>query len=273
MTDPFQTRAHVADFDAISAGYSRASDAVRASVRYSSDIAYGPHPDERLDLFFPVVSGPAPVHLFVHGGYWRANRKEDYAFMAAPVVDAGGIAAIVEYSLMPKVRLFTIVDQVRRAARWLHAQAPAFGGDPARLSASGHSAGAHLASYLAAAAACETDGPAVPVRSLLLLSGIYDLRPIATSFLQPEILLSEAEVRCWSPLDAAPNTGVRIAVAVGKRETAPFLEQAAAYAKRNSASLHVLDDLDHMTIVREAGTPGSARGRLLARTLEQRPQP
>ncbi len=265
-TDPFRIRGHVPAFEAIQAGYARASDTARAAIRSERDLAYGPHPDERLDLFFPATAaGPCPVHLFVHGGYWRANRKEDYAFVAGPVVAAGAIAAIVEYALLPAVRMEVLVAQVRRAAAWLAAEAPRFGGDPERLTACGHSAGAHLASYLAAQAPHEPAPPALRPRALLLVSGIYDLAPITSSFLQPEIALTPEEVARWSPLGAEPVAGVRRVLAVGAVETPPFRAQTEAYARATGAEApRLLPGLDHMTIVAEMGRSGSAMAALLA---------
>ena len=115
------------------------------------DVAYGDGPDDRLDLFFPdpaFLTRPAPVHLFIHGGYWRANSKDNFSFVADSIVGLGAIAAVIDYSLMPGARMATLVDQARRAANWLGRQAGEFGGDPHAISASGHSAGGHLVSYL-----------------------------------------------------------------------------------------------------------------------------
>ena len=267
--DPFRIRAHVPAFEAISAEYRTRSDEVRRTVPNRLDVAYGPAPDERLDLFFPANPVSAPVHLFVHGGYWRANVKEDYAFVAAPVVAAGGIAAIVEYTLMPKARMAALVDQVRRAAQWLARNAASFGGDPSRLSASGTSAGGQLAFYLAARRPQEDQLPHASVRSLLLVSGIYDLDPITRSFVQPEIGLTADEVRDWSPVGAQVSRDTRFMLAVGSAETAPFHEQAdtlqAVITRQGGAAERLLvRGADHMSIMLEMGTPAT----VLARALE-----
>ena len=275
QTDPFKIRDHVPDFDAVAAGHKVASNAARAKLRSQLDVAYGAGERETLDLFFPpALDGPLPVHIFVHGGYWRANIKEDFAFVAETVAASGAIAAIVEYGLMPGLRMPQIVDQVRRAAAFVHDQAHEFGGDPAAISASGHSAGAHLASYLAAKAPHEHDPHATPIRSLLLVSGIYDLRPIANSFLQPEIGLTPQEVADWSPFEAQQATETRITLAVGHDETEPFHIQAQdlvfAAQKRGATIERVtVPGLNHVTMARDLGVPGTATAELLAQCIAQ----
>ena len=264
MSDPFNTREHVPDFEAVVAGYRLRSQQTRAAHRTQPDVPYGDGADERLDLFFPdPLSTPAPIHVFVHGGYWRANRKEDYAFVAEPVLAAGGIAAIVEYSLMPSARMDHLVGQVRRAATWVAENAARIGGDPARLSASGHSAGAHLAFYMVAKGPHEADFPATRVSRLLLVSGLYDLEPISRSFLQAEIGLTSDEVARWSPVGADFPEAVEAHALVGAAETAPFHEQAGRLSRRHGIGVTTLASLDHMTIARDLGTPGAAAADIL----------
>ena len=271
--DPFLIRAHVPEFEAHLAAYRRASERTRQSLRGVRDLAYGDHPDEKLDLYLPSEGeGPFPVHIFVHGGYWRAFSKLDFAFVADAVTAHGAIAAIIDYSLMPKARMATLVGQVRRAVAWLAAQAGRWGGDPAALSASGASAGAHLASFLTCRGAGEAVAPSIPVRSLLLVSGIYDLDPITRSFLQPEIALTAEEVAAWSPLTAAPVPGPAVDVVVGAEETPPFLAQGRAFAERLAAagvdsSFATLPGENHMSIAIALGTPGSALAERLGRAI------
>ncbi|NLS00108.1 alpha/beta hydrolase [Rhizobium sp. P38BS-XIX] len=261
--DLFKIRAHVPDFDLISDEYRRESGVARSRWVSRLDVAYGSRPEERLDLFFPDERDQRrPIHIFVHGGYWRANVKEDYAFIANTVCAAGSIAAIVEYGKLPAVRLATLVKQVRRASLWLKLNAACLGANPEAISASGHSAGAHLAFYLAGNGPHETAALSAPPSSLFLTSGIYDLRPITTSFLQGEISLSEKEVSQWSPLGATLQSTTHIELAVGGMETAPFLEQAETFAISTSTSrpIHLIPGADHMSIARDMGDTRTAMG-------------
>ena len=228
VIDPFRIRSLVSNFDEISDSWVRDSAAARLRWRTSLDLAYGSHPDERLDLYYPEnVSGLPPIHVFVHGGYWRANRKEDYGFLAETVCAAGAVLGVIGYSLMPKARMAQLVDQVRRAAFWLEDHAHQLNFDGKRMSASGHSAGAHLVTYLFGRAPHEDANLPLPgVSSACLISGVFDLAPISQSFLQEELRLSAEEVHRWSPLTARP-IGANVTILVGKDETSPFRQQAA----------------------------------------------
>ena len=272
--DLFEIPRHVPRFAEHAAGYDAASDATRLRLRNRLNVPYGEGPDEKLDLFFPEGAGeaPRPVHMFVHGGYWRAQSKDRYAFVADVVTAAGAIAAVIDYSLMPKARMATLVAQTRRAAAWLTGNAASFGGDPRALSASGHSAGGHLASWLVARGPGEAPAPPL-VRSALLVSGLYDLAPLARSFLQSEIHLTEEEVAAWSPVLGRPAANVAVTLVAGGAETAPFHEQMKAYAEvlaRAGARVGTAtpEGEDHMTIVRSLGREGTQCAALLRATIE-----
>lgn len=273
--DPFMIRAVVPEFEAIAADYAVASAETRGRHRHVLDIAYGEAPRQKLDVFVPEgLTGPAPVHIFIHGGYWRAMARESYHFVAETVLRAGAIAVFPEYTLMPGARMAQLVAEMRQAAMWVGAHIGEHGGDPTRVSASGHSAGAHLASYLAALAPHEHGFPATPIRSLLLVSGIYDLRPIATSFLQAELSLTPEEVGEWSPFEAIQAPETRITLAVGKDETEPFHLQAQDFAfaaEKRGAQVErfTVSGHNHMTIVRDLGRPESRMGQMVIEAVER----
>ncbi|NUB45563.1 alpha/beta hydrolase [Fertoebacter nigrum] len=268
--DPYRNRDFIPDFDAILAETAARSRELASRVEMRADVAYGPSPRQRIDILFPPHrTKDAPLHMFIHGGYWRSGCRADHHLVAAPVLAAGGIAAIASYDLMPGTRLGQIVAQVRAAARHLLAIAPDLGADPARFTASGHSAGAHLASYLAAHGPEERMRPELPVlRGILMVSGIYDLSGIPASFLKDEARMSVAEAEAWSPLTSPQSALPMRIVTRGAHETAPFHDQASAFASVIDAAgqtckLRVEPDLNHMTIVLALADPASALGGVL----------
>lgn len=279
IPDPFHISSYVPRFQQHMDDYEAASEATRRRLRSQRDVRYGEGPDEKLDLFFPAGAdgAPRPIHMFVHGGYWRSQSKDRYAFVADEVTEAGAIAAIIDYSLMPKARLATLVGQARRAARWLGENAQAFGGDPDAISASGHSAGGHLGSYLLARGPREEDDAPL-VRSALLVSGLYDLAPLVESFLQPEVQFTREEVASWSPVMSRPSGDVAVTLIAGGAETAPFHEQMAAYANiLRGAGARIATAApageDHMTIVRALGRSETQSARLLRGVIETSRRP
>lgn len=268
MSDLFRIRDHVADFDAIVGDIVGRSAATRERLPMAADIPYGAGPGEAVDLFFPAERGPAmPVHMFIHGGYWRMFSKRDYSCIADTITAAGAIAVIVDYALMPAVRMATVVDQVRRARDWVVGHIADHGGDPGQLTVSGHSAGAHLASFL-----FTRDQQPSHIRAALLLGGLYKLEPLRASFLQAEIALTDAEVAAFTPMTHEHDPSTRVAVLVGNDETPPFHQQADEFAKHLKAqglevSRAALAARNHMNSVRDLSDATTEAGQSLVRLI------
>ncbi|MGO6853085.1 alpha/beta hydrolase [Rhizobium leguminosarum] len=260
--DPFRIRDHVAGFDEIVGDIRARSLATRRTVAMEANVAYGSEPGETLDIFLPNNAGSdMPIHMFIHGGYWRMFSKEDYSCVAETVTGAGAVAAIVDYSVMPTARMDVLVGQVLKAKSFLLAHADRFGATPRRFSVSGHSAGAHLATFLFHRSLAPSG-----VIAAFLLGGLYDLEPLQTSFLRDEIALSDEEVRRFTPMRQEHDPATRVAIMTGELETNPFKIQANAFRDTLAAqglevrASHVVDG-DHMSTVRDLavhGTPMAA---------------
>jgi arylformamidase len=247
------------DREAILARYTVESERVLGEGPHHLDVAYGPGPRERIDVF-PAPAPGAPIHLFIHGGYWRAHRKEDYRFVARAGREAGAATFVMEYDLAPHVTLDHIIEQVRRAVLWIAANARGFNGDPRQLVVSGHSAGGHLAATMALTDWAVHGAPAGTVRGCLAISGVFDLDPITRTSINDDLRLDEAAVRRNSPIHRIGNDWPMIAVAYGAEETDEFIRQskqfAAALEKAGGAGpLLGLRGLHHYDIVLQLARP------------------
>jgi arylformamidase len=250
------------------AQWKQESERARAELSGHLDVAFGPSPTEKLDIFVPAGrSGAAPVHVFYHGGYWRAFEARDFSFVARPFVEAGAIAVIVSYALVPAVRIGELVRQCRAAQAWVEQNIARYGGDPQAIHVSGHSAGGHIVASLLAP---DPDGAfALPaVKSAVALSGLYDLEPIRLCYLQETLALTPEEVRRYSPIHNPPAVKAPIAIAWGGEESEEFARHSAELAalcrrQQIPCTLQAVAGTNHMTILSALLEDGSDTRRLL----------
>lgn len=225
----YNARESVADFDACIRGYVEESERTRAAIPGPRGVSYGPHRDQVLDIF-PASEKNAPVHLFLHGGYWRALTKDEHSFTAGALNPGGACVMVNTYSLCPDVHLDVIVRQCRDAIAWIYNNAREHGGDPERIFISGHSAGGQLVGMMLATNwEGEYGLPAGIIKGATAISGIFDMRPMRLTFTQEWIDLTEAAAARNSPLLHLPSHPCPVIVAWGGDDPVGFDDQGRAY--------------------------------------------
>lgn len=256
----YNARASVADYAQYPRLYRSLSDAAHARLPVFRNLAYGPGAGERLDIF-PASQPDAPVLLYIHGGYWRALSRQDSAFMAAALVEAGACVVVIDYDLAPAVSLDHIVDQTRRALAWVHGHIAEFGGDPARIVASGSSAGGHLVGMLLAGGWQADYGVADSVlHGALPISGLFDLLPLLETHINAWMNLDEVSARRNSPHFHLPQQATELVVSYGALESAEFARQSHEYleawqAKGLPGRFVAAPGRNHFDVVLQLGEP------------------
>jgi arylformamidase len=188
------------------------------------DLCYGPGRFETFDLFLPQGMERPPVWILVHGGYWQASDKVQHAQFAKGMLDAGYAVVMANYGLAPEIPLATIVQQVSQLLSYLVGEAENLSIDASRLHLAGHSAGAHIAALIAA------EGKAETLRSVLLLSGLFELEPLTLLPMGALLKLTEAAVAELSPARMPALAGVKLGLAVGAGESDEFKRQSQLMA-------------------------------------------
>jgi arylformamidase len=234
------------------------SQKLRDTRKPELDLRYGDTPRERLD-FYASGKPKAPTLLFIHGGYWQMNDKEDFNFIAEGPLAHGVNVAVVEYTLAPDARMDRICAEIRRSVDWLLANVARLGGDPAKLFVSGHSAGGHLTSIA-------MDNP--KLAGGIPISGIFDLEPIRLNYLNAKLKLDEAEAERNSTIKHLPKQAGPLVVTVGAGELPELVRQSADYAKAWTASglkakYMPLPDHDHFSVLEELANPDGKLTRAL----------
>lgn len=225
------------------------------------DVAYGPTPRNRLDLFMPEGK-PKGLVVFVHGGYWVRFDKSYFSQFAAGPNAAGFAVALPSYTLCPEARIPEIVREVGAAVT--HAASLVEG--PIYLT--GHSAGGHLATRMVCSDTPLAQSLLGRVAHVMSISGVHDLRPLMNVAVNAQLKLDDAAARAESPALLDPLPGVRLTCWVGANERSEFIRQNALLANvwiGLGAATAVVEEPDrhHLNVIDGLAEPGHAMTRTL----------
>lgn len=116
-----------------------------AEVKRTEDLIYGRKFGTALtmDVFEPAKKNGAGVIWMVSGGFFSSKEAISPKFYQ-PLLDRGYTVFAVVHGSQPRYIIPEIIEDVQRAARYIHLNARKFGVDPGKLGVSGGSAGGHL---------------------------------------------------------------------------------------------------------------------------------
>ncbi|KAJ6649722.1 Kynurenine formamidase [Pseudolycoriella hygida] len=221
---------------------------VREKFKYET-ISYGTKVNENFDIFGVDLPADAPIVVYVHGGYWQQLTKEVSAYCVDPLVSNGYKVVVVEYDLCPTVRLSDLVQQMAKCGAFILNE----------LTFCGHSAGAHLILCMIDKL-ITTEVTVLPVTSLYLISGIYDLTDLQhTSINDANILSVDASnVEQLSPLKFNLSKWsyqvFRVNIYVAEDDSPTFIKQSLKLFSRmndktSKAKVRFVENCDHFDIV------------------------
>jgi acetyl esterase/lipase len=250
----------------------RLLDAITPAGRYTSetDIAYGPAPRQRLDIYHPQNGATPTVIVFFYGGGWRTGEKADYRFVAEALARHGIAVVIPDYRLVPAVRFPAFVEDGAAAVR---ATRERFGPD-AKIYVMGHSAGGHIAAllaldprYLAAVGLNPRD-----LAGLIGIAGPLDFLPITTAG-TAQVFEGIGDLATTQPVTyagaQAPRTLLlhgtddRIVLPRNSRRLAARLQEAGA-----PVTLVEYPNLGHVEIMLGLSSTFAGNSRLMSDLLE-----
>jgi acetyl esterase/lipase len=224
--------------------------AIPADVRVIRDVAYGRDPKQRFDVYVPAGAEHAPVIFMVHGGGWRTGDKAGRAVVENKVAHwarDGVIVISVNYRLLPDADPLEQARDVARALVAAQSRLAGWGGDPAKVTLMGHSAGAHLVALLAAEPSLATSLGATPwLGTIILDSAVLD---VVAAMTRPHLPLYDAafgrDTSFWREASPAAHlargTAPLLMVCSSKRrDSCPAAMQLAARAKPLGVRAEVL---------------------------------
>ncbi|NYF12359.1 acetyl esterase/lipase [Pseudoclavibacter sp. JAI123] len=162
------------------------------SLQSQLDVPYGDGgSDTTFDLYSPADTTEAlPTVVWIHGGAWISGGKQNVDPYVQILAAEGFTTVAVNYTVAPEATYPTALTQLNEALAHLTANAAEYNIDPNQIVLAGDSAGAQLASQLAALATnpeyAELVGlaPALAADQLagmVLNCGIYDVSGIPSA--------------------------------------------------------------------------------------------
>src|SRR3989338_1515140 len=244
-----------------------------ARIGLPERVAYGPAEVEKLDIY-RTKRANAPINVFIHGGAWRGGSARASAYQAEMYIAAGAHYVSLDFISVLKAggNLMTMADQVRRGVAWVYKNAASFGGDPNRLYLSGFSSGGHLAGVVLVTDWGKDFGlPADIIKGGLLISGMYDLKPVRLSARSNYVKFDDAMEQALSTQRHLDKLNTPVIVAHGTLESPEFQRQAREFAAAVKAAgkpvqLIVGEGYNHFEMPETLGSPHGLLGRAV---LEQ----
>ena len=220
-------------------------------IASSHEIEYGPHANQKLDVYFPPGRRCLlPILVFFHGGAWIGGSRSWLRFMAPAVTSLPAIFVAGTYRLAPTFRWPDQYEDVCDAIAAVQARAASFEGDASRIVVGGHSAGGHLASLAV------LKREIAPVRACFPISSSFNLQygevasDSAENRVHKYLLKRRQQDFGASPINFISGNRTQFHLAWGAKDFERISRSGAEMAQalaRDSApvSFHVAPDAGH----------------------------
>lgn len=258
----YDVEASVPDFSVYARLYTEESEDARRRLRHHANVQYGPTLYEYADIF-PAAQPHAPVLVFIHGGYWRMLTAKEFAFVAKGFAPYGVTVVVANYALCPGVTIPEVARQMRSLVAWTARNIADYNGDPGEIAVCGHSAGGHLTAMCALADWADYGLPRDTVRYAIPISGLFDLEPIALTYLQADLRITARDIAEASPQRLLRPAPARMLVTLGSEEPREFARHNAEFlagwrAVGNSADYYLQAGRNHFTAITDLMAPDTA---------------
>lgn len=256
------------------------TEKARETIKCELNVPYGTTERTKYDIYGTDLPKDAPIFIFIHGGYWQQFSKDLCGF-SVPLFVKNKIKVItVGYDLCPHVKIWDIVTQIKSAVSQILKCAADSGCRSVWVA--GHSAGAHLiASFLYDhnwIKRMTQLGYFTLLKGLILISGLYDVRPLYGISHAVNLHLSEEEAKTlsWLILDEPKDQRFRdlkVIVTVGECDSPLFVDESRQYAQKLISTLDnveflLVPELDHFNIVENFLDPDFVLAKLLLNRLQ-----
>jgi acetyl esterase/lipase len=204
-----------------------------AGLAVTRNVAYGPGPRDRMDVYRPAGAAGLPVIVFFYGGSWQWGHRADYQFAAALLAKRGFVVAVPDYRLYPEVKFPDFLTDCAAAVVYMVKNAAGHGGQPGQVFLAGHSAGAYNAVSLALNGAYLESRGSSPdaIAGVVGLAGPYDFLPLRDKVIK-DIFSPPSDIRLTQPITFARDGAPPVFLAHGGADITVLPRNTTALAAR-----------------------------------------
>ncbi len=203
----------------------------------------------KLDIYYPEKTKGFTTVVWFHGGGITSGEKH----IPDKLKNQGIAVVAVNYRLNPKVNCPAYIEDAAAAVAWTFKHIAEFGGDPAKIVVSGHSAGGYLASMVGLdkkwlanydidankiAMLIPFSGHCITHMTIRKERGIPDTQPVVDEFAPLYHVRADAP-----PLILI--TGDREREMLGRYEENAYMMRMMKVAGHQKTKLYELDSFDH----------------------------
>ena len=275
LDDAYDQTVYAPNQPLIAARRKIASESVLSRLGLPQRVAYGPTEVEKLDIY-KTRQQNAPVVIYIHGGAWRNGTAKDFAFPAEMFMNAGAHFVVPDFVQVQDAggSLLPMIEQVRRAVTWVYKNAASFGGDAEGIFITGHSSGAHLAGVTLVTDWVNDYGlPPDVIKGGLLVSGMYDLKPVRRSKRSEYVKFTDEIEEKLSSQRHLDKLIAPVIIAYGTQETPEFQRQSREFAAAVKAAgkpveLIVGEGFNHFEMQETFANPYGIAGRAALKMMQ-----
>jgi acetyl esterase/lipase len=228
----------------------------------AANVAYGPHPSQRLDIYEPKFkAGNLPILIFVHGGSWAAGNQTDYSFAGRAFAAKGYLTIVMSYRGLPESAYPDFIIDVAEVVKWATLKGASYGGDGKAIFLVGHSAGAFNIALATLDQHYFKDAGLDPtvVKAVATLAGPFDFLPLDS----PATIATFGHVKylaATQPINFARVDAPPFLLLYGLKDKTVYRKnsislQAHLLANGAKATLIEYDDVTHVGILMVLAKP------------------
>jgi len=216
---------HAANMNQLLDKFKQDSISVREEIGDPLRFLYGFSDNEYVDVYIPKVKTNKSAIIFMHGGAWKTGFAKSYSYLAPSFLDLGYTLFVSDFANAVQLNgdLSAMADQACRSIEWSLKNCQQLGIEQAFLV--GHSSGAHLSAVYASnyKGYCSNN---IPIKQMMLVSGLYDLEPVVLSSRRSYLNLTNKDVLDLSPIKHIESITIPTDIICGERDSPEFIRQS-----------------------------------------------